>query len=57
MYNHEYTISFNDPEDNYFAFRGSMVEYLIDIKELKRIAKMFQLEFVSVTYIYSDEPL
>ena len=56
-YNREYKISFNDPEDDYFAFRGSMIEYLIDINELKRIAKMFQLEFVSVTTISSEEPL
>lgn len=56
-YDRGYKISFNDPEDDYFAFRGSMIEYLIDIDELKRVAKMFHLEFVSVSYISSDEPL
>lgn len=56
-YNREYTLSFNDPKDDYFAFRGSMVEYLIDIEEFKRIAKTYCLELVSLSYINSDEPL
>ena len=56
-YNREYTLSFNDPTDDYFAFRGNMVEYLIDFQELKRIAELYSLELVSLSYINSEEPL
>ena len=58
-YNCAYRFLFNHKNENndYFAFRGDMIEYLISLDELDSVAKTFDLERVYHTYLDTDVPV
>ena len=58
-YNCAYRFLFNNNNENndYFAFRGDMIEYLVSLDELDSVAKTFDLERVSHTYLNTDVPV
>ena len=58
-YNCAYRFFFNNKNENndYFAFRGDMIEYLVSLEELDSVAKTFDLERVCHTYLNTDVPV
>ena len=58
-YNCAYRFFFNNKNENndYFAFRGDMIEYLVSLEELDSVAKTFDLERVYHTYLNTDVPV
>jgi len=55
LYGNEYTFQINDSKDkgNYFNTINASTEYLVDLEELKRVAKIYNLEPVYTNFFES----
>ena len=57
LYDRAYMFSFNEKQNHYFDLRGSTTEFLLDIKELDRVAATFGMYPQTHRHFTCDDPV